>query len=302
MKKRIRVRQRQTRRGTIRNLNRGAKVRKRKFHQKRTVKVKKRLHLKKKTGMVPLPTDKRVGVIVSVKNEAGTLAPVLRELSRLPLHELIVVVNGSTDASLALARNVPMATVVHYESPIGHDVGRAVGAKLATSDILVFVDADFTIQAEKLVPFIAAVHRGMDVALNNITPNLKSFPLRDRVTRMKEFLNLIVRRPDLQANSMTAVPHALSRRALDAIGYQQLMVPPKAQVAAILKGLAVGAPGNVEVLKANRHKAENVGSHNAVSDLIMGDHLEALQFAMAELGERLWFPDYSRRRDMLGGA
>lgn len=256
----------------------------------------------KKRGKVPLPTDKRVGVILSVMNEAKTLGPVLRELSRLPLHELIIVVNGSTDASLALARSVPIATVVHYQAPIGHDVGRAVGARLATSDILVFIDADFKIPAEQLVPFVAAVHRGMDVALNNITPHLKLFPLRDKVTRMKEYLNLILNRPDLQANSMTAVPHAISRRALEAIGYRQLMVPPKAQAAAIMKGLVIGAPGNVEVLKANRHKTQNVGERNMVSDLIVGDHLEALHLAMTERGERLSFPDRSRKREWLGGA
>ncbi|GIP31293.1 hypothetical protein J2TS4_05030 [Paenibacillus sp. J2TS4] len=270
--------------------------------KKGTKRLKKALRVQNVPRKVLLPTDKRIGVVLSVQNEAQTLPLVLRELSRLPLHELIIIVNGSTDASLSLARNVPGATVVHYQEPVGHDVGRAIGAKLATSDILVFVDADFIIPAERLVPFVTAVDRGMDVALNNISPYLKPSRSLDRVTYLKEFLNRILGRPDLRANSLTAVPHAISRKALDMIGCHQLMVPPKAQASAIIKGLVVGAPGSVEVLKANRHKAGNVGRMNMVSELIAGDHLEALQFAMDELGGRLWFSDHGRRRDLLGGA
>lgn len=76
---------------------------------------------------------------------------------------------------------------------------------------------------------------------------------------------------------MTAVPHALSRRALEVIGYRELMVPPKAQALSLLKQLRVEKAGTVNVFKQNRLRQDNTGAGNRVEQLIAGDHAEALQ-------------------------
>lgn len=255
-----------------------------------------------KPDTVLLPTQKSVAAIVSVMNEEQAIPGILEQLHRLPLHEMIFVVNGSQDESFRIVRTYSRAWIVHYPKPLGHDVGRAIGAELAQSDILVFLDGDFPIPAEQLVPFIAAIENGCDIALNDMTPFLRRFSERDNVTIVKQFLNRALGRPDLHANSLTAVPHALSKRAAERIGYRQLIVPPKAQAVAILHGLKIACPISVDVVKPNRIRSANMGAANPVSELIVGDHIEALKMAMDLRGNRLAFPDRFRHRPPAGGS
>lgn len=248
---------------------------------------------------VLMPTARSVGAIVSVMNEESTIVKVIEQLNRLPLDEIIIIVNGSSDRTLEKVRSHSHALIVHFPDPLGHDVGRSIGAKLSHSDILLFLDGDFVVQAEKLIPFIYDVECGSDLALNNITPYLPAFSLWDSVTVMKRFLNITLKRPELNANSLTAVPHALSRNALEHIGCSELMVPPKALVNAILIGLRITAPTSVNVISMNKIRSHNKGENNPVARLIIGDHVEALQLAMKMKGERIVFPDIIRKRGFL---
>ncbi|MEX2415465.1 MAG: glycosyltransferase [Paenibacillaceae bacterium] len=245
---------------------------------------------------VLVPTNKTVSVIITVMNEKDTIPSILEQLHRLPLHEIIFVLNGSTDESFEIIRNQSWATIIHYHDPLGHDVGRAIGAKLSESDILIFLDGDFPVYAEHLVPFIESVEQGMDIALNNITPYIGLFSDRDEVTTIKEFVNMSMERVELEANSLTAVPHAMSRHAAEVIGYTNLAVPPKAQVIAMNMGLKVSAPIHVDVISRNRIRQRNVGSNNKISELIIGDHIEAIKQAMDWKGPRLTYPDHIRNR------
>lgn len=249
-----------------------------------------------------MPTTQSVAAIVTAMNEENTIAQVMDQLQRFPMQEMIIVINGSHDQTFARVRQISNATIIHYPQPLGHDIGRVLGAKLAQSDILLFLDGDIPIQAESLLPFIGAIERGVDIALNDVSPYLKSFAERDAVSVMKELLNRSLGRNDLEANSITAIPHALSRKAIETIGVTHLSVPPKAQALAILNGLTMVAPVGVDVLSRNRVRATNIGPQNPVSELIIGDHLEALALAFSEHGERLSFQDNFRNRDLARGA
>jgi hypothetical protein len=250
---------------------------------------------------VLLPTIRSVAVIVSVMNEEDTIGPIMHQLNRLPLDEVLVLVNGSADRSFENIRKCSHAVLLSLPEPLGHDVGRAMGAKLAGSDILLFLDGDIVLSAEELLSFIGGVDQGLDVALNDITPYLEEFAKRDSVTRMKQFLNVCLGRNDLEANSLTAVPHAMSRKALESIGITTLMVPPKAQALAIHNGLRVEASGCVDVIRNNKRRKHNTGPINQVADLIIGDHLEALKLVGDLAGDRLSFVDGMRQRDQAGG-
>ncbi|WP_233146894.1 glycosyltransferase family 2 protein [Paenibacillus selenitireducens] len=239
----------------------------------------------------PLPS---ISVILSAQNEEDSIGAVLSEVSRLPIQEIIIVLNGCTDGTYGIARTYPLAKIIHYPDPIGHDVGRAIGAKMASSDILLFVDADIPITAQDLMPFVQAIHQGVDVALNDINPYLSTFDRRDDLSRCKEFLNRSLGRRDLTVNSLTAIPHALSRKAMETIGYTYLMVPPKAQAIAILKGLRVEVCTSVNVVERNKIRKTNVGQTNPVAELIIGDHLEAIREAMDICGSRLALTDNQR--------
>ncbi len=247
-----------------------------------------------------LPTSKRVAIVVTAMNERSSLPGLLAQVNRLPVQDKYVVINGSNDDSMHIAKQYG-ATVIHYQRPLGHDVGRAVGAKATNADIVLFMDGDFVLPAEHLVPFIAEIEHGADVALNNINPWLRSFQQWDLVTMWKQFLNMVMNRRDLGANSLTAVPHALSRKAIETIGAHQLIVPPKALAAAIENGLVVTAPYSVNVLEKNKRRPQNTGQHNLVSHLISGDHLEALRYVMDRSHHRLQYSDTMRKREVAGG-
>ncbi|WFR64752.1 glycosyltransferase family A protein [Paenibacillus amylolyticus] len=226
--------------------------------------------------MVPLPLRHSAAAVVCACNEEHTLGQVLLQLKRLPLTDIIVVLNGTTDDSLKQVLRQPGLTVVYEPDRAGHDVGRALGAKMTDAETVLFVDGDMVVPAEELAPFLFAVDRGQDVALNNLTSLLPAFAGQDEVSRIKAYLNRTLGRADLGCNSMTAVPHALSRRMIQTVKPASLAVPPKAQSLAIQHGMSVSAPSQVDVIRSNRLRPGNTGSGNDVARLIIGDHLEAL--------------------------
>ena len=84
-----------------------------------------------------------LSVIVCAHNEAGYLATCLHSLlaqSRLP-DEVIVINNASSDTTGEIAARVPGVRVVD-EPRRGLVVARETGRRVATGDILVYVDAD----------------------------------------------------------------------------------------------------------------------------------------------------------------
>ena len=215
-----------------------------------------------------------VSVIVPVMNERRTLARVLREAARVhPRTEVIAVVNGSTDGSLDIA-NASSARVIACRKPLGHDVGRAVGAREAAGDILLFIDADMVIPSATLRKFVDAIKRGTDVALNNYSGPTRRAVVHG-VVLAKHALNTFIGRPDLAGASLTAVPHAISRRALEAIGCRPLAVPPLAHAMLVRRGLAVKRCCAVNVGRLNRIRGKRKRSVS-LERLIIGDHLEAI--------------------------
>lgn len=245
---------------------------------------------------VLLPEAGTVSCILTAMNEERTIGGVLEQLIRLPMHEIIVVVNGSADRTRDIAEMFEAVKVVHYEKALGHDVGRTLGAKAATGDLLLFMDADFAVPGELLLPFFLAVRGGADIVLNDISPFVSRFDRRDEVTVMKEFLNHLLNRRDLSVNSLTAVPHVMTRHAADTIGLEKLAVPPLAQVRAVEAGLRIANGGQVNVVKHNRLRTSNTGVKNPVADMIIGDHMEALSQLIKLQGPRLVFPDTVRKR------
>lgn len=240
-----------------------------------------------KTDFLPLPIHQKCSAILCASNEEHSLPLVIAQLKRLPLHEIIVILNGCHDRSYSTIEQDDRIIIVHYKERLGHDVGRSIGAKLATGDILLFVDGDLILKAEQLALFMLAVDNGVDVALNDLSPFLPKFIFQDQVTRMKLFLNVALGRADLGASSLTAVPHAISRNALMAVGVTALMVPPKAQALGIMKNLSVANVASVDVVKGNRVREGNIGQGNTVARLIIGDHVEALDEVMRLAGTRL---------------
>ncbi|SMG56703.1 glycosyltransferase family 2 protein [Paenibacillus aquistagni] len=243
-----------------------------------------------------LPTTMKLSVVMCAMNEEGRIGSVLQEVNRLALDEIYIVVNGSTDRTLEEARiSSPQATIVHYPERVGHDVGRSIGAKLTRSEAVLFVDSDIAVPAEQLGAFLWSIAQGVDVALNDITPLLPPFDRQDSISYCKQWLNACLGRPDLESNSLTAVPHALSRQAIDRVGIEALSVPPRAQALALLHGLRTETAATIDVITHNQVKTTNSGANNQVAQLILGDHLEAFHTIWSWKGNALNEPQHSRQ-------
>ncbi|MNO27817.1 Glucosyl-3-phosphoglycerate synthase [compost metagenome] len=238
-----------------------------------------------------------VSVIIPAMNEAGTIARVIAGARGVhPRCEVIVVVNGSADntADIALSQG---AHVIHFEQPLGHDVGRSIGAEAAKGEVLLFTDGDLVIPASQLRPFVAAVSHGTDVALNDYSgPVRGKFP--HPVVLSKHALNIMLGRSDLKGCSLTAVPHALSRKALAALGSGLLSRPPLAHAQAVLDGLLVKAVHQVPVGRLNAVRPKQAGA-DPLREVILMDHLDAAGMVLQRRGERAGFHDGSRRREMV---
>lgn len=239
-----------------------------------------------------------VSVVIPAVNERRTIGGVIRQAFRVhPNTEVIVVANGSTDGTKELAAKLG-ARVIPYDRPLGHDVGRSVGARHARGSIVLFTDADIVIPAGKMKPFVEAVGAGVDVALNEYSGPTSKRRVHS-VVLAKHALNTALMRSDLGGASMTTIPHALSRSALERIGFEALAVPPLAQAMGVAKGLTVKAVHPIDVGRLNPIRRRRSRGKDPLEDLIVGDHIEAMHWLAEATNERANYPDLIRQRDLV---
>ena len=102
----------------------------------------------------------RVAVVIPARDEAGALTQVLGELPRHAVHEVIVLDNGSTDDTAAVAARGG-ARVVREPVP---GYGRACLAGLAavapSSETIVFMDGDHSDYPDELPLLLAPIAEG----------------------------------------------------------------------------------------------------------------------------------------------
>lgn len=106
-----------------------------------------------------------VSVIIPARNESAALSGCLRGvLDALPGAEIIVVDDGSTDATVAIASEHG-ARVISHPYPKGNGAAVKTGARAARSDILVFMDADGQHRPEDIPKLLAKLEEGFDMAV-----------------------------------------------------------------------------------------------------------------------------------------
>ncbi|MDM5225174.1 glycosyltransferase [Cytobacillus sp. NJ13] len=239
---------------------------------------------------------RKVSVVIPIMNEEEKLAMILKEVKKLNPLEIITVINGSRDKSEEIAQAME-CKVITYEEPLGHDVGRAIGAYYAKGDILLFLDGDILIPYEELYPFIDAIEQGHDIALNNLESIMNNKQRPHSVSVVKKALNELFGYHGLSINSMVAVPHAISRLALQEINWRSLANPPLAQAIAMRKQMSIVAPGYVDVVSKNKIRPDihiekcSDSPYNRIEDVIFGDHLSAVHYLIREKGKRGGRPD-----------
>lgn len=241
--------------------------------------------------LVAVPLRGTAAAIVCATAPFRALNSVLQELDALPLRETIVVLYGIPASQLPKNPPHPRVAIVHAPEVSDPDVGRALGANLATSDTLLFADGAKPAEAGSLARFLWECDGRADIALNDVPLKHLSFRERGGVQRLQEFLNASLNRRDLKANSLAALPYALSRKALNAIGAATLCVPAKAHAVAVLSKLRIVTGGAAD--------APRGGTDKSVSPVVAGDHAEAWHAALSMRGDRLSRPDLHRNRAIL---
>ncbi|MCX6927732.1 MAG: glycosyltransferase, partial [Verrucomicrobia bacterium] len=92
----------------------------------------------------PLPRYPRVSVVVASYNGERTLKPCLDSLERLnyPDYEVILVDDGSSDATREIALAHPKVRYFRHEVNLGLSVARNTGIAAAAGEIIAFTDSD----------------------------------------------------------------------------------------------------------------------------------------------------------------
>jgi glycosyltransferase involved in cell wall biosynthesis len=106
-----------------------------------------------------------LSIIIPARNEAGTLPQILGQLKKLyPRAEIIVANDGSTDDTKAVCRSHQIKFINH---PYGMGNGAAVksGARMATGDLLVFIDADGQHNPLDIPRMLAKLEEGYDMVV-----------------------------------------------------------------------------------------------------------------------------------------
>jgi hypothetical protein len=230
---------------------------------------------------------KSLSVIIPARNEEATIGQVIQEAQMLAPNEIIVVINGSSDRTETIAREQGAMTL-SFQEPLGTDVGRAIGAYAAQSEILLFLDGDFVIPWKDLSPFVETAATCCDLAVNQLNQHLRMRMPPGTVTALKYALNSALGREDLENASLVNVPFAMNRRALEVIHWTHLLCPPKAYALGMLGGLRCLPAHRVEVDRLNRYRH---GKHDLAGERysqaakqIIGDHIEAMHAILDRKG------------------
>lgn len=244
--------------------------------------------------MIPVPLRRSAAAVVCADYAEPALPAVLKQLDCLPLQEIIIVLHHAKAGATPPERKRihDTALIVHLPDTADANIGRALGAKLAESETMMFVSGEKVVDGAILARFLLACDGGADVALNDLTARRILFNRRSGLRHLHEFLNATLHRPDLKYNSLSALPFALTRRAMASIGAANLAVPAKAHAMAIMNKLRFAEGGTAAVPEPPFSE----GKWKQAA----GDHAEAWQAAMSVRGGRLKHADTMRNRSILG--
>jgi len=161
----------------------------------------------------------KISVVLPAKNESGAIGQTIARIQKLQLVQEIIVVNdGSTDNTKNIAEQAGAKVITHPYSK-GNGAAIKTGARNATGDIIVFMDADGQHNPNDIFPLIEKIEQGYDLVVgarqkgsqasvgrgianklyNNLATYMSEHPVEDltsgfravRAEKFREFIYLL---------------------------------------------------------------------------------------------------------------
>lgn len=111
--------------------------------------------------------SRTVSIILPARNEARTLPALLDEIRRLlPNCEVVVVDDGSVDQTAQIAVQKG-ATLIRHPYPKGNGAAAKSGARKATGDILMFLDADGQHDPREIHKLVERLNEGYEMVVGS---------------------------------------------------------------------------------------------------------------------------------------
>jgi glycosyltransferase involved in cell wall biosynthesis len=110
----------------------------------------------------PITESPLVSIIIPVHNEEGSIGEVLRRVEQINQFrkEIIVVDDGSTDASLSIIKNFPVS-IIRHEQNRGKGAAIRTGLFHCNGDVIVIQDADLEYLPEDIDNIIKPIIAGV---------------------------------------------------------------------------------------------------------------------------------------------
>jgi len=226
-----------------------------------------------------------LAAVVPTRNEEKRIIKAIDTLLATPVDLIIPVINGSTDSSPHYVRQIksPRVSPLYFTEPLGIDVPRAVGAKIACDKgaaAVLFLDGDMVGDISKnLCELLESVNsRHFDMSLTDCYPDdgkaslsiLASHLLEERRRLNKE----IGLEEEIGAASPSHGPHAVSRRFLNSVPLRELAIPPASLALAAKNNLRINI-GTTVGHKYLGSPEKNENHSRLITETIIGDCIEA---------------------------
>ena len=106
-----------------------------------------------------------LSIVIPAKNEAGAIGDVVKTArSKYPEAEIIVVDDGSDDATAEVAEAAG-ATVISHPESLGNGAAVKSGARAANGEVLALMDGDGQHDSGELGPLLEKLEQGYDMAV-----------------------------------------------------------------------------------------------------------------------------------------